>query len=159
MDLDGAYVEIIAGTGAGQVRRIVSNTSTKLRLDRAWDVTPDTTSQYQIGGIPAALKLKFSNLGLPAQVKRMKFLTVTHKREALGSSPKVRVYQELLDENYYDNKGIPSPSFQTNRSGQSQVGLQDAAGYNLSLEIEANGPEAPLELRHLTAVMEAGEKD
>ena len=79
MDLDGAYVEIIAGTGAGQVRRIVSNTSTKLRLDRAWDVLPDTTSQYQIGGIPAALKLKFSNLGLPAQKVQEALLAATHR--------------------------------------------------------------------------------
>jgi hypothetical protein len=42
----GLQVRIIGGKGKGQVRRIVSNTSTVHTVDRLWDVTPDSTSIY-----------------------------------------------------------------------------------------------------------------
>lgn len=42
----GRAVRIVAGAGAGQVRRIVAATSTSLTVDRSWEVTPDTTSRY-----------------------------------------------------------------------------------------------------------------
>jgi hypothetical protein len=41
-------VTIIAGTGAGQVGRIASNTSTTLTIGTAWAVAPDATSTYRI---------------------------------------------------------------------------------------------------------------
>ena len=44
----GAFVRIKRGTGLGQVREIVSNTSTALTIDPAWDVNPDNTSLYVI---------------------------------------------------------------------------------------------------------------
>ena len=40
-------VIIIAGTGAGQIRKITSNTSDTLTVP-AWLITPDATSQYVI---------------------------------------------------------------------------------------------------------------
>lgn len=43
-------VRILAGTGAGQVRTILSNTSTVLTLASPWNITPDTTSVYTIQG-------------------------------------------------------------------------------------------------------------
>lgn len=43
-------VAVAAGRGAGQVRRVVSNTPTVLSLDRPWAVKPDATSVYQVGG-------------------------------------------------------------------------------------------------------------
>ena len=42
-------VRIIAGTGIGQIRTIVSNTATTLTVS-AWTVTPDSTSVYRIEG-------------------------------------------------------------------------------------------------------------
>lgn len=42
-----AYVKIVAGTGKGQTRKITSNGATALGL-AAWDITPDTTSEYVI---------------------------------------------------------------------------------------------------------------
>lgn len=49
------YVAIVDGTGAGQVRRIVSNTANTLTVAPYWEATdfdsaPDATSVYQIGG-------------------------------------------------------------------------------------------------------------
>jgi hypothetical protein len=47
-DFSGGYVAIVGGTGAGQMRPILSNTSDTLTLhgDDAWTTTPDTTSEY-----------------------------------------------------------------------------------------------------------------
>ena len=41
-------VEIVSGTGSGQIRKITGNTSDTLTVDPAWTVTPDETSQYAI---------------------------------------------------------------------------------------------------------------
>ncbi len=41
-------VAIVRGRGAGQWRRIVSNTANTLQLDRAWEVIPDQSSHYVI---------------------------------------------------------------------------------------------------------------
>ena len=43
-----AQVRIKAGTGAGQVRSIASNTATVLTIGTTWTVTPDATSIYVI---------------------------------------------------------------------------------------------------------------
>lgn len=45
----GVNVRIIDGTGAGQVRRVISNTATALTVS-AWGTNPDNTSIYTIGG-------------------------------------------------------------------------------------------------------------
>jgi hypothetical protein len=39
-------VAIVAGTGAGQTREIVSYSSGTIQVDHAWDVVPDNTSHY-----------------------------------------------------------------------------------------------------------------
>lgn len=43
-------VRILAGTGAGQLRRILSNTTTALTIVGSWNVLPDSTSVYAIQG-------------------------------------------------------------------------------------------------------------
>jgi hypothetical protein len=52
-DLAGTPVQIVAGKGAGQARVIlgVDGTGTKLFLDRPWQIIPDGTATYQIGGV------------------------------------------------------------------------------------------------------------
>lgn len=50
-------ITITAGTGAGQVRTILSNTSTVIKVTVAWGVVPDNTSVYLIGAfVPNALQ-------------------------------------------------------------------------------------------------------
>lgn len=45
---DGAYIEILSGTGTGQVRKIASNTSNTITVSTSFDVAPDSTSVYRI---------------------------------------------------------------------------------------------------------------
>jgi ElaB/YqjD/DUF883 family membrane-anchored ribosome-binding protein len=45
---DGQRVDILAGAGAGQSRRILRHTPTQLVLEHAWDVVPNDTSDYAI---------------------------------------------------------------------------------------------------------------
>jgi hypothetical protein len=48
-------VRILSGTGAGQLRTIVSNTDTMLRLNSGWNILPDTSSIYVIQGNSEAM--------------------------------------------------------------------------------------------------------
>ncbi len=54
-------VRISAGAGAGQVRKIASNTATAVTTTAAWTVNPDATSVYQIEGDDDALYLMGNN--------------------------------------------------------------------------------------------------
>jgi hypothetical protein len=49
--LAGAPLTIVSGTGAGQTRIISSVSGSTLQVVQSWDVTPDITSIYQVGGI------------------------------------------------------------------------------------------------------------
>ena len=50
-NLAGVPVVLAAGTGQGQTAVVSSNTSTTLSLVWPLDVAPDTTTQYQVGGV------------------------------------------------------------------------------------------------------------
>lgn len=43
-------IMITGGTGVGQTRRIVCNTSTVFTVERIWDTNPDATSTYEVWG-------------------------------------------------------------------------------------------------------------
>lgn len=51
-NLGGASVSIAEGTGRGQTAIISSNTSAVLTLLKPWETIPDSSSVYQIGGVP-----------------------------------------------------------------------------------------------------------
>jgi hypothetical protein len=50
-DTVGAPLSIVGGRGKGQTRRIVSVSGTTLTIKSPWIVKPDSTSEYQIGGV------------------------------------------------------------------------------------------------------------
>lgn len=51
-NLQGVPVVIVEGKGRGQIRTVVSATATKLTISEPWLNLPDSTSVYQVGGIP-----------------------------------------------------------------------------------------------------------
>jgi hypothetical protein len=57
-----AYIEIVDGTGKGQIRKISANTSNTITIDSPWTVVPDSTSKYRIFGAPAEVSLLTSIL-------------------------------------------------------------------------------------------------
>jgi len=46
------YVKIVSGTGAGQIRKILSNTSDTLTVDRDWVVNPAAASVFAVFYVP-----------------------------------------------------------------------------------------------------------
>lgn len=52
-----AYVEIVDGTGKGQIRKIASNTSNTITVTDAWTTPPDSTSKYRIFGAPSEVRI------------------------------------------------------------------------------------------------------
>jgi hypothetical protein len=51
--LQGLLFQLISGTGEGNKKRIVANTSSTVTLESELPVVPDTTSRYTIGAIPS----------------------------------------------------------------------------------------------------------
>ena len=47
-EVGGYMVYIYSGTGSGQCRVIIDNTTTELTVDSEWDTNPDNTSKYRI---------------------------------------------------------------------------------------------------------------
>jgi hypothetical protein len=56
-------VRILSGTGAGQLRTILSNTSTALTLYKGWNVLPDNTSIYSIQGDSETMYIAAGGVG------------------------------------------------------------------------------------------------
>lgn len=50
--LAGAPVAIVSGKGEGQTRLISQSSATNLVVVKAWTTAPDSSSTYQIGGVP-----------------------------------------------------------------------------------------------------------
>lgn len=44
----GAVVILPGGTGAGQVRRVTSNTTDTITVTNNWNIIPDNTSVYEV---------------------------------------------------------------------------------------------------------------
>ena len=55
-------VRIMAGTGAGQVLPIASNTATAITIIGSWSTTPDTTSVYTIQGDANKVYMQFGGI-------------------------------------------------------------------------------------------------
>lgn len=47
-DFTGKVVEITGGTGVGQTRKVVSNSSTEITVSPAWSVNPDASSDFSV---------------------------------------------------------------------------------------------------------------
>lgn len=57
-------IRITAGTGVGQRRKVLANSTTKIFVDTKWDTTPDATSDYEIWGNTEAAYLVGGGLSL-----------------------------------------------------------------------------------------------
>jgi len=67
--LVGGIIKITGGTGSGQERRIVWNTTSGIVVESAFTTTPDSTSSYSVGAIDAYFTSKWYDCGNPARIK------------------------------------------------------------------------------------------
>lgn len=115
-DASGTYVLVLDGTGAGQVRRVASNTDSTLTLDQAWDVPLDSTSSVVV--------------------------TLAHARQAyIGNTVKgcpkyVGMYGSafsvIVADNTIDDTGAPG--------GNAQIGGDTGAGFHAILDANSLNP-------------------
>lgn len=71
-------VRIIYGKGAGQIRRILSNTATTLTTYRGWNVTPDNTSIYSIQGDSETMHISWGGSAQHFQYSTMGGVNMMH---------------------------------------------------------------------------------
>jgi len=76
-------VSIVSGTGVGQNRSIVSNTSTALTVTPVWNTNPDTTSVYKIQGDTDKLFFMYGGQ-TPLFIHNLEDDTVTYGRRFDG---------------------------------------------------------------------------
>jgi prepilin-type N-terminal cleavage/methylation domain-containing protein len=107
-------VRIIAGTGAGQVRAINQNTTTRLTLSAGWAVIPDDTSfyvitinkgftrtsatdnvlRYRIGATGANNPLAENITSLSFQTSPPNTITITLSARTVGKDPITKQFRE-----------------------------------------------------------------
>ena len=164
--LRGLQVYIRSGPGAGQWRTIAQNTATTLYFHEPWTVTPTSASEFVIGSIEFEWNGKDSDLGLPARVKKLRYLNVDHTVENEGGRAEVRVFTEFGATAHSEQAvaddgtvGVTTPSFDTAQGARGHVSGQSARGYHHRLQIRHTGPQKPLTIRRLSAGVEIQEQD
>ncbi len=79
--LIGVRVKILSGLGEGQIRTITDNEAKTFTIGSAWDIIPDTTSEYSIGFIEAEWESRWFHYNQPENVKRLRYIHVNADRE------------------------------------------------------------------------------
>lgn len=152
--LKGVWVKILSGTGAGQERKISSNTATVLTIDPAWTVTPTATSVYAIGYIDAFWLSKVFDLG-DLKDKILEEVRVVFKTVTTAASLFIKHYTNLTatqtgDTKYVDltaTKGEHQTRFARNRAihHQLKIGICDTDKpctiYEMGLNFSKHGRE------------------
>ena len=131
--LQGVFVHIIAGTNAGEIRRITTNTATDLTVTPAFSAAIDTTSVYAIGAINARRLTKVYDFGnlmekiirkirMVFDIESSTYSAFFKHYENFSTTVKNIVYMKLNDTSgYYDCR------FPSNRAihHQYEYGLHD----------------------------------
>ena len=78
----GAILKITSGTGTGEKKVIVAQSSTGLVVDSAFTATPTSSSLFSIGAIDANYTTKWYDLGMPSTKKGFKGLYLWAEEES-----------------------------------------------------------------------------
>lgn len=116
--LVGSPLVIVSGTGKGQVRVIDSVDGTELTISAAWTTTPDTTSVYQIGGIPWTFTSGWFRWA-ESEVDNPRKLAVAFQPVTESASMDMRIYQDHSD---------TATTFQTAYTSDEAAGVQSEQG-------------------------------
>lgn len=127
----GGLVKIIAGTGAGQVRKITSNTATQLTITNAWATIPDETSQYVLASDWSSRPDAEGTAGQGVQAVAMMMFDGTNMRS-------VRTYTiDSAANNNVPNSGMICRSDQgaVNDRFKSDIGSKQVGTVNTQLQV------------------------
>lgn len=130
-----APITLIDGRGRGQTRRIVSYSGTTLTIDRPWNILPDTTSQYQIGGVNWRFKTSWFRYAGNEEMADRRFEVIYEPMEN-ASTARMRIYHDFADES--DEQAI--------------AWTNDAGG---GVKVEKGGDDLILDLTKETGVLQA----
>ena len=131
--LQGCFVHIISGTGAGQIRRITSNTGTQLTVTPNWDTNPTTASIFAIGAIHSYRKTKIYDFDTLHE-KIIRRARQVFDVASSAYSAYFKLFQDFSTTAYIteyinvdDTKGFHEIRFAGNRSihHQYEVGIHD----------------------------------
>lgn len=141
--LQGVWVKIISGTGKGQVRRIISNTSDTLTVDSDWDTNPDTTSIYAIGYIKSYYKTKWLDFGT-LRDKLIRRLRVIFKSTSSDYSMYMKQYQN------FSSTASQTKYFSVNEAdGYHTTGLSPNRARYYQFEIGADDVDRPITVNNI----------
>jgi hypothetical protein len=99
--LVGSNIYIVKGTGEGQTRRIVALSGQTLQVNSPWLMQPDTTSIFQIGGVP--WKWRSGRLQFADNEERNTRKVVLGWRPLINVAPSEAIAQLFVD---YNNAAI-----------------------------------------------------
>lgn len=95
--LVGAPVSIVGGTGAGQQRVIAATSATELAIVQPWDVAPDATSVYQVGGVDWALRTGWFEYAHEQEQGNNRDIAIVYKPTDSEAEVVLRVYHDHGD--------------------------------------------------------------
>ena len=93
--LKGVPCKIETGTGADQIRRVLSNTTSTLTMETSWNTIPDSSSTFSLGAMDTVWRSKQEDFGTPDQVGHGYFFHLTYRiASATGTTIRVRFLQD-----------------------------------------------------------------
>lgn len=130
----GIYLAIVSGTGAGERKRITSNTATTLTISGTWTSTPDSTSVYSVGGIRFRRKRGWL---VGKNAMRYWRLYVYQTPQASGNAT-VNIYRDFNATAVYSktidlSKGVNVVNFDIRGEAISYEIAQDLAGVSFAI--------------------------
>ena len=75
--LRGVPIEIIDGTGEGQIRRIISNTTSTATIEKAWSDIPNSSSTVALGRINCTWTSRMEEFGTADKPKLVRYFYMT----------------------------------------------------------------------------------
>lgn len=127
----GHFLLLKTGTGAGQIKKIVSNTATVLRVDDEWDINPDGTTTYAIQDVEEVVILAngtdapqaWDGTNAPAAVAG---ISATAKYIAMHNS---RLWLVATNSNQIDFSNINNPAYIYN---DDNISFKEGSGYPIN---------------------------
>ncbi len=128
-DVEGVSLTITAGTGVGQTAMVATNSDTTLTIVGEWGTTPDSTSVYQIAGIPWEWRTGWFRY-LDEEESNSRDVDLTFKPLTIPGNIQIQLYYDHSSEPRVWNRTISQDGVSTvDGSPLITVDLEGAVGW------------------------------